>query len=68
MTQTERAELAAGGLLSIGAACEFLSVSRRHLYRLIHTRELPAVKVGSGQKIPRRSCEQYIEQKLIANG
>jgi excisionase family DNA binding protein len=40
------------GLARIGEACEFLAVSRAHLYVLMDNGSLKYVKIGSARRIP----------------
>lgn len=58
----------AGGLarfLTLADAAELLSISTKQAYRLVHSGELPAIKVGAAGhwRIERTVLEAYIEAK-----
>lgn len=48
-------DLVAEGLLSVGEAARFLSLSRSTLYELMESGRLVYVKLGRARRIPRRA-------------
>ena len=48
-------------LLSIPQACQYLGMGKSWVYRRIHNRELPSVRLGRTIKIKRSDLEQYLE-------
>lgn len=57
-------EVMRDGLMTIGEACEFLSVSRSFVYQLLDTGQLPFVKMGKSRRIPKRALTQYAAGNL----
>ena len=43
---------------------EFLKIGKSTFYKLIHNGEIEGFKEGNRYKIPARSVEEYVEQKL----
>lgn len=62
----ETGDMASGGLFTIEGAAAFLQMSRNGIYALIRSGELTSIKVGKCRRVPRRACEQLIEEKLAA--
>lgn len=51
----DASDLVAEGLLSVGEAARFLSLSRTTLYELMESGRLVYVKLGRARRIPRRA-------------
>ena len=49
-------------------AAILLSLSRTAVFGLIRTGDLHTVKIGGRRRIPRSSIEDYVSQRLAANG
>jgi excisionase family DNA binding protein len=49
-------------LLTVPEACATLRVSRWTLYRLIHTRQLSTVKIGSRRLIPASALREFLDR------
>jgi excisionase family DNA binding protein len=54
-------------LYTVPEACQMLRISRWMLYRLIQTRRLTTIKIGSRRLIPTDEITSYI-QRLVAEG
>jgi excisionase family DNA binding protein len=54
----------ADGVLSIRAACAFLSLSMAKVYRLAQAGELRLMKLGSRTVIPKRSAIAFLRRAL----
>lgn len=50
------------GLLRISEAARFLDISRSKLYRLMHTGELPFVKLGKARRLTVEGLNQLVER------
>ena len=62
---TDRAErLMESGLVSVADAQRFLSVSRRTVYKLIRTGDLPSVRIGRRRLIPKRALRVFGVERL----
>lgn len=44
--------------------CELLDISESTANRLLNERQIPAFKIGTVWKIPRKSVDTFIENKL----
>lgn len=49
-------------LLTVPEACEQLRISRWMLYRLIQTRQLRTVKIGSSRRVPVAALGELVDQ------
>jgi excisionase family DNA binding protein len=61
----ELERLVAGGLLTIGDACRFLSLGRASLYKLMCSGDLPFVKIGGARRIPKQALVELAQRHLI---
>jgi excisionase family DNA binding protein len=58
---------AAGGssaavqFLTVAEVAEIIRVSKMTVYRLVHSGELPAVRVGKSFRVPEHSVHEYLE-------
>jgi excisionase family DNA binding protein len=52
------------GMMSVGEAMEFLSISRSHLYELMNKREIPWAKIGRSRRIPRSFLVSFVAASL----
>ncbi len=64
-TATKSTGLCDDGLMDIKRACEFLSVSRSKLYRLMDSREIAWTQLGGQRRIPKRGAVAYSEKNLV---
>jgi excisionase family DNA binding protein len=55
-------------LLSTKSACEFLSVSRTTLYKLIHTGQLRAHFFAKAWKFRPADLEAYLDRMAVGRG
>lgn len=55
-------------LLRVGEAAVLLGVSRSKLYELLHSGEVPSIRVGSSLRVPRRHLLSWIEEKTADSG
>lgn len=63
----QAAELVSDGLLTIGEACQLLSVSRSFLYAEMDAGTLPFCRLGRARRIPRRALVEYAAARLSSN-
>jgi excisionase family DNA binding protein len=47
-------------LLTVAEACAQLRISRWTFYRLVQTRQLLTVKIGSARRVPRTAIAEFI--------
>lgn len=53
------------GLLRVGDAAKFLSVSRAMVYKLMETGQLRYVKIGRCRRLPKQSITDLAKENLI---
>ena len=46
--------------LTVAEVAEAMRVSRMTVYRLVHSGELPAVRVGKSYRVPAQALTQYL--------
>ncbi|QPK94038.1 helix-turn-helix domain-containing protein [Actinomyces sp. zg-332] len=61
-------------LYTIAEVAELMRVSKMTVYRMVHSGDLPAIRVGKSYRIPVSAIQQmlalegiYVEDKLLAN-
>ncbi len=54
-------------LLTLSEAADILQVSTRTLQRMIHSGEMPALKVGGQWRVRRTLLRQWVEEKESPN-
>lgn len=54
-------------ILSVNETMEALDIGRSILYRLLASGQIKAIKVGTRWKIPRKSLEEFVNQRLQIN-
>ena len=64
MTTTQVNEILSEGLEKVSDAARFLSVSRAHVYKLMHTGLLPSVKLGKSRRVPIRAVRKLASDQL----
>lgn len=47
--------------LTVAEVATVMRVSRMTVYRLVHSGELPAVRVGRSFRVPERAVHEYLE-------
>jgi excisionase family DNA binding protein len=60
------ADMLAGGFDRVADVAATLSLSRSQVYRLIDSGVLPAVRVGSARRVPRRAVRDLLVRQLEA--
>lgn len=55
------ASLAAMRFLTVAEVAALMRVSRMTVYRLVHSAELPAVRVGRSFRVPERAVNEYLK-------
>lgn len=57
-------EDARADLVTVAEVAERLRLSRMTVYRLIHSGELPALRMGRSFRVPRVAVDEYVEQSF----
>lgn len=48
--------------LTVAEVAETMRVSRMTVYRLVHSGELPAIRVGKSFRVPEQALAQYLRE------
>jgi len=51
--------------LTVAEVAKVMRVSKMTVYRLVHSGELPAVRVGRSFRVPETSVNDYLEQAYV---
>lgn len=58
-------EQARARFLTVAEVAETMRVSKMTVYRLVHSGELPAVRVGRSFRVPREALDTYLRSAYI---
>ena len=50
--------------LTVAAVAEMARVSRMTVYRMVHSGELPAIRVGKSYRVPQAAVEKMLSDEL----
>ncbi|WP_448062132.1 helix-turn-helix domain-containing protein [Cellulomonas hominis] len=53
--------------LTVAEVAEVMRVSKMTVYRLLHSGEMPAVRVGRSFRVPQDALEQYLRTARLDN-
>jgi len=51
--------------LTVAEVAEIMRVSRMTVYRLVHSGEMPAVRVGQSYRVPQDALERYLAASYV---
>lgn len=51
--------------LTVAEVAEVMRVSKMTVYRLVHSGELPAVRVGKSYRVPQQALQTYLASSYI---
>jgi len=51
--------------LTVAEVAEIMRVSRMTVYRLVHSGELPAVRVGKSYRVPQKAVDDYLRDSFV---
>jgi excisionase family DNA binding protein len=54
--------------LTVAEVAALMRVSKMTVYRLVHSGELPAVRVGKSFRVPERAVHEYLESAYFDAG
>ena len=60
--------LAQGKFLTVAEVAALMRVSKMTVYRLVHSGELTAVRVGRSFRVPEKAVHDYLRQAYFAAG
>lgn len=57
-------ELSGTRFLTVAEVATMMRVSKMTVYRLVHSGEMPAVRVGRSFRVPEAAVEQYLQHSF----
>jgi len=54
--------------LTVAEVASLMRVSKMTVYRLVHSGELPAARVGRSFRVPERAVHEFLRKSLDATG
>jgi excisionase family DNA binding protein len=66
--ETEHPGLAQVQFLTVAEVAALMRVSKMTVYRLVHSGELPAVRVGKSFRVPEKAVHAYLENAYYDAG
>lgn len=58
-------ELSGTRFLTVAEVATMMRVSKMTVYRLVHSGEMPAVRVGRSFRVPETAVEQYLQHSFV---
>lgn len=62
---TSKPALSEVRFLTVAEVASVMRVSKMTVYRLVHSGELPAVRVGRSFRVPEKAVHEYLEQSFV---
>lgn len=53
-----------GTFLTVAEVAEYMRVSKMTVYRLVHSGELPAIRVGRSFRVQQKAVEEYLNSSF----
>lgn len=67
MAQPNRAMAQSPRFLTVAEVAELMRLSKMTVYRLIHSGEMPAVRVGRSFRVPRSEVDKYLRKAYVTS-
>ncbi|MEO8328583.1 MAG: helix-turn-helix domain-containing protein [Candidatus Nanopelagicales bacterium] len=64
----ERPPLAEAKFLTVAEVATLMRVSKMTVYRLVHSAELPAIRVGRSFRVPEQAVHDYLKDSFVEAG
>ena len=68
MTAENRHPLAEAKFLTVAEVAALMRVSKMTVYRLVHSGDLPAVRVGRSFRVPEQAVHDYLRDSFVEAG
>jgi len=65
MTSADGPSLAEAKFLTVAEVAAMMRVSKMTVYRLVHSGELPALRVGRSFRVPERAVSDYLRDSFV---
>ena len=66
--EPEQSPLTASAFLTVAEVATLMRVSKMTVYRLVHSGELPAVRVGRSFRVPEEAVRRYLRDSFVEAG
>jgi len=66
MSANETTPLSDVRFLTVAEVASIMRVSKMTVYRLVHSGELEAIRVGRSFRVPERAVNQYLRDSFVA--
>lgn len=66
--ENDQPELGQVQFLTVAEVARMMRVSKMTVYRLVHSGELPAVRVGRSFRVPEKTVHDYLENAFYSAG
>jgi len=64
----EMPPLAEAKFLTVAEVAALMRVSKMTVYRLVHSAELPAIRVGRSFRVPEKAVHDYLRDSFVEAG
>ncbi len=64
----ENAPLSEAKFLTVAEVAAVMRVSKMTVYRLVHSGELPAIRVGRSFRVPEQAVHDYLRSSFVEAG
>ena len=65
MAESSSGDISGVKFLTVAEVATVMRVSKMTVYRLVHSGELPAVKVGRSYRVPEQAIHDYLRQSFV---
>jgi len=64
----EATPLSGVGFLTVAEVASIMRVSKMTVYRLVHSGELKAIRIGRSFRVPEQAANQYLKHAFVGTG
>ena len=68
MAETSPEDISGVKFLTVAEVATVMRVSKMTVYRLVHSGELPAVRVGRSFRVPEHAVNEYLQRSYFQTG
>jgi excisionase family DNA binding protein len=68
MTSSDDSRLSGVEFLTVAEVAAIMRVSKMTVYRLVHSGELPAIRVGRSFRVPAQAVHDYLRDSFVEAG
>jgi excisionase family DNA binding protein len=68
MTSSDDSRLSGVEFVTVAEVAAIMRVSKMTVYRLVHSGELPAIRVGRSFRVPAQAVDDYLRDSFVEAG